>query len=92
MSPHSLIDVARLLDRIQSQRQTQQRRQQPTASENAPASTACATQKCVLLQGCSIVNLRTRKNKRREQIEALVAGTLFFLPFLIAYFVTCGNQ
>jgi hypothetical protein len=86
MSPHSLIDVARLLDR------TRQQRQQPTASENAPASTACASQKCFLLQGCSIVNLPARKNKRREQIEALVAGTLFFLPFLIAYFVTCSNQ
>jgi hypothetical protein len=76
MGPRSLIDISRLINRTHT----------PIARDSLPAVNTCA-----LLVDRKIAERAKRKSKRREQIEALVGGTLLFLPFLIAYIVTCAN-
>lgn len=52
---------------------------EPTARGNAPAQKMC-------------VLPEERDDKGSDQVKALVAGTLLFLPLLAGYVVLCANQ
>ncbi|WP_027797047.1 hypothetical protein [Paraburkholderia acidipaludis] len=38
------------------------------------------------------VEVVEKDDERTAQIKGLVAGTLFFMPFLMAYFLACGSR
>jgi hypothetical protein len=77
MSPHSLLDTSRLLNRV--------------AAQIAPDS-SLAVEKSSAGEGGAIARIAVRHANRLVQAGALLCGTLLFLPFLIGYFVACSGQ
>jgi hypothetical protein len=77
MSPHSLLDTSRLLNRV--------------ATQIAPDS-SLAAEKFAAEEGGVAARIAVRHADRLVQAGAPLCGTLLFMPFLIGYFVACGGQ